>query len=291
MPTLLSPNVWTEITREAGKAKKPADVAVAYFGKNGPSLLPLPPGSRLVVDASIATVSAGSTHPPSLETLRSSGVQVYSAQNLHAKVYAFDKVGFVGSPNASLNSSSSLIEAVLRTTEKRSLESIRDFVTSVALTKLSKADIIDLSKIYRPPKRNILPHDQAKFSTLLMELTNEQGGRRASQVQPPRPVWLHYFGIDVETVASLPSLKLNNLRHLGGSTTVRPIIKHHHVYTIEISGAELPRPAILKLRRIGQLEYSYVVYRPNDPEFNSLNNLLKTIANPLRTSGRLWLMV
>jgi len=291
MLQFLTPSVWAEITSEAAGSTHPARVAVAYFGMDGPRLLPLPPKSRLVVDASIATVSAGSTHPASLERLRAIGVEIYSAQNLHAKAYAFDKVGFVGSPNASHKSSSMLIEAVLKTTSKASLISIREFVDSLALTRLSKLDLADLGKYYKPPKKSAVARAQAKFSTLVMELTNEQGGTRASQVQPPRAVWEHYFGIDVASVYPLPGLQLANLRGVHLGSVNRPVIRHHHVYTIEISGAELPRPAILQLRKKAPLEFEYAVFRPSDPEFFKLRELLQNVDNPLRVNGRKWLMV
>src|SRR5438046_1856044 len=112
MFTLLTTRVWTDITAAAAKCKNPAHVAVAYFGVGGDKLLPLPKGSSLVVDATIPTLAAGATSPMALDRIRKTGTDVYSAQHLHAKVFAFDNVAFIGSANASGRSQVTLIEAV-----------------------------------------------------------------------------------------------------------------------------------------------------------------------------------
>lgn len=131
MSFLLTTEVWKEISTAATNSKQPAHVAVAYFGQKGPHLLPLSKGSSLVVDASILTVAQGSTCPAALEQLRQKGVDVYSTQYLHAKVFAFDNVGFVGSANASHNSATTLIEALLKVKTKEEISAIRKFVESL----------------------------------------------------------------------------------------------------------------------------------------------------------------
>jgi hypothetical protein len=97
----LSNGTWRSLTAAAKSARKPALVAVAYFGKGASKLLPLPGGSRLVVDASEDSVKTGKTHPRDLKRLQKRGVVIYSHSSLHAKVYAFDGYVFVGSANAS----------------------------------------------------------------------------------------------------------------------------------------------------------------------------------------------
>src|SRR5579884_2935049 len=104
MTSFVGPNVWAEITAAAKASNKPAFVAVAYFGQKGDGLLPLAKNSTLVVDASINTVSSGGTCPAALRQLLKRGVKIFSAQNLHAKVFVFDGVAFVGSANASTRS-------------------------------------------------------------------------------------------------------------------------------------------------------------------------------------------
>jgi hypothetical protein len=292
MITLLTPRVWGEITRTAAGCKEPADVAVAYFGAKGDKLLPLPRGSSLVVDATLSTLATGSTCPAALERLRRTGIDVYSAQHLHAKVYAFDDVAFVGSANTSERSRSTLIEAVIRFDADAAIASARAFVQSLCLTKLSRSDLSELAQYYKPPKfPSLRPSPkQTKYSTLVMELTNEQGGGRESQVQPPKPVWNHYFGIDVGRERA-PALSLVNDSTTPALPTPRDVVAHHHNYTIEIAGAELPRPAILQMRRIGRNAYSYHVHRPPHRAFLKMDQLLRTIPNPLRHEGRRWIIL
>lgn len=121
LPALVTTDVWTEISKAASNSKIPAHVAVAYFGQQGHKLLPLLKGSSLVVDASIISVAQGSTCPAALEQLRRKGVDIYSTQYLHAKVFAFDRVAVVGSANVSQHSASTLIEALLKVETKQEI--------------------------------------------------------------------------------------------------------------------------------------------------------------------------
>jgi len=127
-------------------------VAVAYFAKGASRLLPLPPGSRLVVDASEAAVKSGQTCPADLKRLQKRGVVMYSFPNLHAKVYAFDGLAFIGSANVSNSSSSRLTEAVVRTIERQVVRAARSFVQELCLDELSPARLDQLASIYRPPR-------------------------------------------------------------------------------------------------------------------------------------------
>jgi hypothetical protein len=227
-----------------------------------------------------------------LEKLRKLGIDIYSAQYLHAKVYAFDNVAFIGSANASDRSKHTLIEAVLRVDNAAMVASARDFVESICLTQLGADDLAELAQHYRPPRftRPVPSPKQIKYSTLLMELTNEQGEGRETQVQPPKPVWEHYFGIKVGREA-LPTLLLINESADPVVETRRNVVKHHHNYTIEIAGAEFPRPAILQMRRLGRNIYSYRIYRPADRTYGTKKELLDKMPNPLRHSGRKWILV
>ena len=252
MSTLVTTNVWNQIATAAKNTKLPSQVAVAYFGSKGPTLLPLLKGSALVVDASIPTVAQGATSPAALDQIRKTGVDIYTAQYLHAKVFAFDSVAFVGSANASQNSETKLIEAILRVKSKAEISAIREFVESLCITKLSASDLTDLKTYYQPPKLpKSEPKQQQAYSTLLMELTNEQGGGRESQVQPPKGVWETFFGIHNPST-KLPTLTLINEKVIPHSKIQRKVVKHHHTYTIEIADAGLPRPAILQMRKVGQ---------------------------------------
>lgn len=289
MSTLVTTNVWNEITAAAKSANKSSHVAVAYFGSKGPHLLPLLKGSVLVADVSIPTVAQGATSPAALDQLRKIGVDIYSVQYLHAKVFAFDTVAFVGSTNASQHSAATLVEAVLRVNTKNEIGAVRDFIESLCVTKLNASDLKDLATYYKPPKLGKPePKQQQTYSTLLMELTLEQGADRASQVQPPKSVWETFFGLN-HPVTKLPTLTLINEK--TSASEVRPVVKHHHTYTIEISDADLPRPAILQMRRLGTNKYSYFVHRPGDPKFSDFGHLVKTLHNPFWDSGRRWILI
>ena len=290
MLELLTPRVWSNIQSIATGSRHPAHIAVAYFGDKGDKLLHLREGSSLVVDASIATVASGSTSPAALERMRRKGARVYTIEHLHAKVYAFRDVAFVGSANTSQRSERTLLEAVLRVDDKATVRAVRDFVESLCLNELTSSDLSELATYYKPPPPTARSGKQTKFSTLLMELTHEQGGSRVTQVQPPRSVWQTFFGLELDE-AEQPLLTLVHETGTRRLESKRQVVKHHHNYTIELPGAELPRPAILQMRRTGPNTYAYRVHRPKDKTFATVDSLLKTAHNPLWHSGRLWALL
>lgn len=127
-------------------------------------------------------------------------------------------------------------------------------------------------------------------SDLIMELTLEQGPGRETQVQPPLGVWTIYFNVDI---VDLPlQLSLMNRTLPGQQVEDRPVVLHHHNLTIEITGAALPRPAIIRFRRTGVNAYDYWVYRPGiHPEYEHCQWVLQSFPNPHHRTGRLWLVV
>jgi hypothetical protein len=149
--------VWRQITKAAKSASR-ADVAVAYFGEGGAKRLPLKPGSRLVVDASEATVKGGATCPSELLVLSQRGVDVHSRPNLHAKVFVFPKKAYVGSANNTTPAASRLAEAMLRTTDRRAIRQAREFVLSMCdRLPLGPQELRQLQDAYerRPRKRPV----------------------------------------------------------------------------------------------------------------------------------------
>lgn len=148
---LLARSIWPELTGSVCDAQHPCAVAVAYFGSGASRLLPLPKGSRLVVDASERAVAAGQTCPTDLLKLVKRGVAIYSVPNLHAKVFVLGKTAYVGSTNVSNRSASQLIEAVLRTTEPGAVQAARKFVEDLCLHELTPEVLEQLGKLYRPP--------------------------------------------------------------------------------------------------------------------------------------------
>lgn len=282
--------VWPEILKAAKATRSPAHVAVAYVGDDGDKLLPLRPGSTLVVNASVESVSAGSTSPNALLRLHRKGIHVFSARILHSKVFVFDRVAFVGSANASTNSEKHLLEAGILLSDATAVAAARAFVLTTAVTRLDEAMLLKLAKLYRPPKIPGIPPAAAPFSTLIMELTNEQGGSRKSQVQPPKPVWDTYFNVDLSAVP-LPELQLTNLKDPGALPELRRISKHDHNFTIEITGYTPPPQGILELNKLGPRAFSYTVHSPGEPGHARHAKLLASVSNPLRTHGRKWLVI
>jgi hypothetical protein len=152
MPTqLISDNLWPTLTRAIRSSKRPCQVAVAYLGQGAAKMLPLPKGSRLVVDASERTVKLGLTCPAELLKLHKKGVEVFSVMNLHAKVYVTGSNAFIGSANASQHSAGTLIETLLQTTEPQAVKQSRQFVETLCLQSLGPEQLKALVNIYRPP--------------------------------------------------------------------------------------------------------------------------------------------
>ncbi len=157
--SLLTSGIWASLTSAAKNARKPAYVAVAYFGKGASRLLPLPAGSRLVVDASDGAVKSGQTCPTDLKVMQDRGVVIYSAQNLHAKIYVFENVALIGSANASHNAAETLIEAMVQISDGSVIRSARQFVRGLCLDELTPKTIDRLHIMYRPPRfLGKLPH-------------------------------------------------------------------------------------------------------------------------------------
>jgi hypothetical protein len=114
-------------------------------------MLPLKKGSRLVVDASRRTVKAGLTSPFELEKFYRKGVRIYSCNGLHAKVFVFGAVAFVGSANVSKSSRDVLTEAILRSDARSVVSDAEAFVRQIGLVEMGKDEIAALQKIYVAP--------------------------------------------------------------------------------------------------------------------------------------------
>ena len=149
---LVTENVWRALTTATRRSSQPAAVAVAYFGQGAAKLLPLPPRSRLVVDASEAAVKSGQTCPEELQKLIKKDVRVYSIPNLHAKVFAMGRKAYVGSANVSQNSASTLVEAMIATTDPEAVEAARRFVRELCIHELGPEALGRLTDLYRPPR-------------------------------------------------------------------------------------------------------------------------------------------
>lgn len=148
----IADDVWAQISRAARRCNSPSHVAVAFIGSGASRMLPLKKGSRLVVDASRRTIKAGLTNPFELEKFYRKGVRIYSCNDLHAKVFVFGAVAFVGSANVSKSSRDVLTEAILRSDARSVVSDAETFVRQIGLVEMGKDEIIALQKLYVAPK-------------------------------------------------------------------------------------------------------------------------------------------
>jgi hypothetical protein len=122
---------------------------------------------------------------------------------------------------------------------------------------------------------------------LIMELTMEQGVGRETQVQPPLNVWVQYFQIDLDNP---PELTLINQLDSSNGVEIRPVVEHDHNWTVEIAGADVPKPAIIRFQRTND-SYNYWVYESGDVAYDHCEWLLAMAPNPYWTRGRRWMIL
>lgn len=287
MSQLVTNSVWKKITSAAKSATKPSFAAVAYFGSKGDKFLPLRPGSKLVVDASLGAVATGITDPKALRRLHNDGVKVFSMPLLHAKAFAFDSVGFVGSSNASANSANRLIEANIAIVDSKTLKGIRNFVRSLATDCLDDRAFDWLEERYKPPKF-VIPSISKEIHTRLLTqiMPSDQQGYSRHQVQPTSGAWREFFGVEMRDIA-MPTLRLRNLN--SGDVFDRKVVRHKKVMTLDIPEA-VPE-AILEVWYVGLNRYDYRVVSPTHSKFKALNKELQANISPSWKPGRLWAVI
>ena len=120
-----------------------------------------------------------------------------------------------------------------------------------------------------------------------MDLINEQGKGRESQVQPPNEVWEQFFEFR-ETAGLRPTFRLQDVLH-GSDPEQRKVVKHDHNFTLEIADAKPPRPAILRMRKIGVNSYEYWVIRPSSKDYRHFDWMLSNMGN--KDEKRRWLVI
>lgn len=150
--SFITEDLWKTITNRVKSSSRPCHVAVAYFGRGAAKLLPLPAGSRLVVNASDGAVKSGQTCPEDLIALQKMGVSIHSVANLHAKVLVVGQTAFVGSANASRNSADHLAEAAVQTTDPATVAEVKAYIDALCEVHLGPEELKRLAGIYRPPK-------------------------------------------------------------------------------------------------------------------------------------------
>lgn len=150
----LGSDIWSAIRTEAKQYSGKSFVAVAYFGTGAAKRLPLKKGSILVVDATDKAVKSGQTNPAELIKLRNKGVRIFSKPNLHAKVFVFGEVAFVGSTNVSENSEDVYSEASIRTNQTSVISLARQFVRSLAVNEIGPLKLASLLQKYVERKKS-----------------------------------------------------------------------------------------------------------------------------------------
>src|SRR6266567_7372820 len=105
----ISARIWPRLRRLAKTRRRRGYVAVPFLGTGAAKRLPLKRGDVLITKFDLATVRAGQVNPSEVVAFIKRGVEVHSVANLHAKVYVFGRVAFVGSANVSASSEDSLI--------------------------------------------------------------------------------------------------------------------------------------------------------------------------------------
>lgn len=148
-------NIWNEITKLVKSSKTKSYVAVAYFGTGAAEMLPISKGSKLVVDASENAIRSGQTNPNELLKLSKTGVEIYSWQNLHAKMFVIGKYLLVGSTNVSKNSELNYQEAIFVSNDKVQKEKAKDFICNICLNDIGEKTLRLLCKKYNPAKGGV----------------------------------------------------------------------------------------------------------------------------------------
>jgi hypothetical protein len=137
-------------------AQGPVRIAVAYVGRDASSVLQLRKGDVIVVNGSDNAVAAGATDPRAIEDWLDADVRVVNHPWLHAKVFVAGRTAIVGSANLSERArSGAIVEAAIRTTQRETAASARDFIDRLIRTEGQDIDRdwIEDAKRRFPPRR------------------------------------------------------------------------------------------------------------------------------------------
>lgn len=116
MEKIITSKVWTQVTRLLDKrGNKTAEIA--YVSKGTP--LSFEDGDVLICDASDHAIKTGETDAATPKRFLNDGAELYSCQNLHAKILISGDSVVIGSANLSTSSENYLLEASLITTRSQ----------------------------------------------------------------------------------------------------------------------------------------------------------------------------
>jgi hypothetical protein len=151
MATFRHDDLWDRITALT-KSSTRSQVAVAYLNTGASKLLPLRENDVLVVDMSDRAMKAGNTNPDEVLAYLDRDVQVFSVENLHAKVFAFDDRVIVGSSNVSYHSRNDLVEAAIETADPKLRATVVAWIDSIAVDPITPELAKAKKKLYQPPR-------------------------------------------------------------------------------------------------------------------------------------------
>src|SRR6266487_746934 len=122
-----------------------------------------------------------------------------------------------------------------------------------------------------------------------MELTGES---RETQVQPPLGAWRAFFRVKMGVARTRRiTYRLRNGRGRIQRYSDRPVVLHHHTATIEIPEVLRARPGMVRFRKTGPRRYEFFIYRVGTTDYEHCAWMLRTFPNPLRSTGRRWLVI
>jgi hypothetical protein len=128
---MVTGEVWERISAVCRRGERKY-IAISYLGDGAADLLHLSEGDCLVTDLSDLTIRAGATNPrEALRALLRHNIDIYSVENLHAKVVACGSVAIVGSANASRHSQQSLLEACTIIGDAVTAQTVRKWIMSL----------------------------------------------------------------------------------------------------------------------------------------------------------------
>lgn len=110
MDKIFTNSSWSKISGQIPE-DTPKFAAVAYVSKGSP--LKFGSGDILICDASISAIKNGNTDARTLLEFKKNGAQIFSCDNLHAKIIVCGKYAVIGSSNLSKSSEEDLLEATL----------------------------------------------------------------------------------------------------------------------------------------------------------------------------------
>lgn len=128
MERIIKDKVWSRVNRLLKKRDNKI-AAIAYVSKGTP--LSFGDGDVLICDASDPAIKSGETDATTLKRFRSDGAQLYSCQNLHAKILISGDSVVIGSANLSASSENHLLEASLITTRSQIRSQINALIHNI----------------------------------------------------------------------------------------------------------------------------------------------------------------